>query len=126
MPNIREALEKLGTVASLVRLEPISGKDQCPVCVVNTHLYFHPGASSIRTLQLYAILKEAETWLVGSAAAGEVRPALLFCGDLNSEPDTAAIELLQTGQVGQDHFEWQTAREFAFRKRGEEGEGAAS
>ena len=126
VPNIREALEKLGTVASLVRLEPISGKDQCPVCVVNTHLYFHPGASSIRTLQLYAILKEAETWLVGSAAAGEVRPALLFCGDLNSEPDTAAIELLQTGQVGQDHFEWQTAREFAFRKRGEEGEGAAS
>ena len=77
-------------------------------------------------LQLYAILKEAETWLVGSAANGEVRPASLFCGDLNSKPDTAAIELLQTGQVGRDHFECQTARDFAFRKRGEEGEGAAS
>ena len=119
VPNIRDALEKLGTVASLVRLEPVSGGDQCPMCVVNTHLYFHPGASSIRTLQLYAILKEAEAWLVGSAAAGEVRPAVLFCGDLNSEPDTAAIELLQTGQVGRDHYEWQTAREFTFRRRGE-------
>ena len=126
LPNIREALGKLGTVASLLRLEPVLG-DLCPLCVANTHLYFHPGASSIRTLQAYAILKEADAWLDGSAAslgADTPRPALLFCGDLNSEPDTAAIELLQSGRVGEDHFEWQTGKEFAFKKRG--GEGAAS
>ena len=94
-----------------------------PLLVVNTHLYFHPGAASVRTLHVYALLKQVEALLKeveadggggGTAAAG--RPAVFFCGDLNSEPDTSAVQLLQEGRVPADHFEWADSAGFVFSK----------
>lgn len=62
------------------------------LCVVNTHLFFHPYAPHIRTMHTAAILEEAAAFLqqaaedprVGAALGGS-RPTVLFCGDLNSD-----------------------------------------
>ena len=73
----------------LAPTEPSPGDG--PLCIVNTHLFFHPRANHIRTIHAAAIAVEA--WqliqrIQGSAAlAGLLRgrtPALVFCGDLNS------------------------------------------
>lgn len=126
---------KLSTVMQIILLRP---KDPAPyegaLIVTNTHLFFHPGASHIRIMQAGAIMVGARysilRYIVGvvcdhlcsldfqnevSKAAAEwsvdgEHLGLLVCGDLNSEPDTGAIELLAKGHVSRDHMEW---REFA-------------
>lgn len=113
LPNIQHALEKIPTVATIAVLQPTNGSGQ-PLLVVNTHLYFHPGASNIRTLQIYAILKEVEKYL--DVWSGGPKPAVFLCGDLNSEPDTSAIELLQRGKVSAGHYEWNDSARFVSPK----------
>ena len=122
LPNLRAALQRLATVATLALLDDRAAGGR-PLLVVNTHLYFHPGAASVRTLHVYALLKQVEALLKeveadggggGTAAAG--RPAVFFCGDLNSEPDTSAVQLLQEGRVPADHFEWADSAGFVFSK----------
>ena len=124
LPNLRAALQRLATVATLALLDDRAAGGR-PLLVVNTHLYFHPGAASVRTLHVYALLKQVEALLKeveadggggGTAAAGNVRPAVFFCGDLNSEPDTSAVQLLQEGRVPADHFEWADSAGFVFSK----------
>ena len=92
--------------------------------VVNTHLFFHPGAAHIRMLMLDALLREVcaarEAWEAESGAT----LALVFAGDLNSEPDTGAIEFLASGRVAAHHPEWAAASGFAWGDADDEaGEG---
>ena len=63
--------------------DPVAGGDE-PLCVVNTHLFYHPRAPHIRNMQMAAILAEAEAVMQAQAASVPGRPALLLCGDLNS------------------------------------------
>ena len=53
------------------------------MCIVNTHLFYHPYAPHIRTMHTAAILEEA------CAEVEKLRlqppPAMVFCGDLNSD-----------------------------------------
>lgn len=64
------------------------------LCVINTHLFFHPYAPHIRTLHTAAILHEAALLLqeAASSLGPEVAalllsrpPSVVFCGDLNSD-----------------------------------------
>ena len=83
---------QVSTIAQLTVLAPTepSPRDG-PLCVVNTHLFFHPRANHIRTIHAAAIAVEAGQLIQriqGSVAiSGLLRgrtPALVFCGDLNS------------------------------------------
>jgi hypothetical protein len=60
--------------------------------VCNTHLYFHPAAPHVRLLQVATLLREAERMLADAPAG----TGLLFAGDLNSTPETGAVEFLST------------------------------
>lgn len=98
--SCREGNEGLGrgrgaqvsTICQITVLEPVSGgpgeqaQADGGLCVVNTHLFFHPNAPHIRTIHTAAMLAEADRLLqeVGPGPQG-ARPALLFCGDLNSD-----------------------------------------
>ena len=82
------------TTCQLVLLTPTShNPEQLPLCIANTHLFFHPRAAHLRTLMTAAIVTEAqhviEAWTQQQsvlAGAEQVRqPALLFCGDFNSD-----------------------------------------
>ena len=66
------------TIAQATLLAPVSptGPEGC-LCVVNTHLFFHPYAPHIRTMHTAGILEEAAAFLARCAdgtqppAAGE-------------------------------------------------------
>ena len=49
---------QVSTVAQLLLLEPVQ-EGGVPVCVANTHLFFHPRAAHIRTMCTAAIVEEA-------------------------------------------------------------------
>ena len=91
--------------------------------VINTHLFFHPGASHIRMLLLSAILNEAKVARDAWERETGVRLALVFAGDFNSEPDTGAVEFVASGRVSAQHPEWVAAAGFAWGDtEGEEAE----
>eukprot|EP00040_Diaphanoeca_grandis_P026198 m.146416 g.146416 ORF g.146416 m.146416 type:complete len:706 (+) comp30478_c0_seq3:456-2573(+) len=76
------------------------------VILVNTHLYYHPNASFIRAIHTAIIMKEVEHLM-------DVYPnaEVVFCGDLNSTPETPTIEFLLTGSLSSGHQCWKNASE---------------
>ena len=92
-PQLVDALQRVGTIAQLVLLRPVEssqtgvrssggsavGAQQVPagdgasspasagwehsLCVLNTHLFFHPRAPHIRTLHVAAALAEADSFI---------------------------------------------------------------
>lgn len=119
--------------------------------VANTHLFYHPGAPYARLLQTDTIVRAARR--LSRAAAAHVQAhgsarglqhsvtagseeeeggmqdmaiPLLFCGDLNSTPETAVVEYLERGFVAEGHAVWASLDRFRWGKRqggGEEGDG---
>lgn len=72
---------QVSTVAQISLLEPVdSSPEEGPLCVVNTHLYFHPRANFIRTLHTAVMMMEARAVIDTTNDSA----ALIFCGDLNS------------------------------------------
>jgi len=113
--------EKLSTVAQVVALGPRDGAgEEGGLIIVNTHLFFHPEASHIRMLQVSAILTEAMDMKERMEERSQRACAVLFVGDLNSEPDTGAIELLAGGAVSPQHPEWEAHAGFRWGDNGEE------
>ena len=54
------------------------------MCLLNTHLFFHPNAPHIRPVQVAAMLAEAPVVAESAAAGLGMAPTRLFCGDVNS------------------------------------------
>jgi mRNA deadenylase 3'-5' endonuclease subunit Ccr4 len=79
--------EKLGHVLQRVTLTSKASQKQ--LVAANTHLFFHPMASHIRLLQMYACLHEL---------ARQENP-IVFCGDFNSSPTSGAARLVFDGIV---------------------------
>lgn len=55
--------------------------------MANTHLFFHPGAGHIRNMQTFAIIDALHKLMRSEEVSKELGtevPAVLFCGDLNS------------------------------------------
>ncbi|KAK9846341.1 hypothetical protein WJX81_001906 [Elliptochloris bilobata] len=130
-PALAAALQKVATIAQLTVLAPVDAAARDgPLCVVNTHLFFHPRAPHIRTMHTAALLAEAGALIdevAGAPALRGRRPALLFCGDLNSDINDGvpgAVELLQSGRLPADHWDWTMGAGFSFAP--EEDEPAAS
>ena len=135
-PALCEALQKVGTVAQLTLLAPTGPAstwgDARPLCVLNTHLYFHYAAPHIRTLHVWAMLHEAKEFIDKRMATrgeelGNVVPSVIFCGDLNSDLNDGipgAIRLLNSGAIGANYWDWKFGKDFAWGKsaRGEDGE----
>ena len=127
-PALCEALQKVGTVAQLTLLAPTGAAstwgDARPLCVVNTHLYFHYAAPHIRTLHVWAMLHHAKEFINKSMASrggelGDLAPSVIFCGDLNSDINDGipgAVRLLDRGAVGADYWDWKFGRDFAWGK----------
>lgn len=77
--------------------------------VANTHLYFHPMGDHIRLLQVAISLKYIETELetFRQKVEKDAHIAVVFCGDFNSCPCTAAYNYILTGSVSKNHPDWQ-------------------
>ncbi|KAK9821281.1 hypothetical protein WJX74_008549 [Apatococcus lobatus] len=125
-PSLAESLCKISTVAQLVIFTPTTGcsEQNAPICLANTHLFFHPLAVHIRTLSIAAILETAHSLIhkalqdaETSAALKGIAPSFVLCGDLNSDLRhgiPGAIEIMRRGQLFQDHWEWDHRPIFSF------------
>ena len=74
------------------------------VAFLNAHLYFHRLAERIRALQVASSIRELNSF-VDSIETSDVISKIVL-GDLNSTPETMAIELLLTNKVSWKHFAW--------------------
>jgi 2',5'-phosphodiesterase len=158
-PALREALQRVGTVAQLLLLAPTDAAIAAaaaaaeaaggpaaeaaaaaaatrPLLLVNTHLFYHARAPHVRSLHVWAMLQEAAELAAAAqsdpalaAACRGARPALVFCGDLNSDINDGipgAVELLRAGRLPARWWDWAAGARFAWgaAARGEGGEGA--
>eukprot|EP00892_Ulva_mutabilis_P008163 jgi/Ulvmu1/5719/UM024_0071.1 len=139
-PHLTEALQRVSTIAQAVALQPRQGSRACgtdamasgdapeatasrPLVVCNTHLFFHSNASHIRTMHVDAIMMEAFELvrecrkMAPESGAAASAPAVVFCGDLNSDLNNGvpgAIELLRAGRLPASHWDWAESAHFSF------------
>lgn len=64
-----------------------TGAVEDALCVVNTHLFYHPRAPHIRNIHVAAMMQEASGLIAQTTRELSLsrQPAVLFCGDLNSD-----------------------------------------
>jgi mRNA deadenylase 3'-5' endonuclease subunit Ccr4 len=67
------------------------------VVVANTHLYFHAHADHVRLIQTHSLVKHLHE---------KYSLPVLLCGDLNSDPTSAAATLLLDGALEPSHESW--------------------
>lgn len=75
---------------------------------VNTHLFYHPEASHLRVLQIYAIIQNLECPRYSA-------DAIFLGGDLNSTPETGVIRFLSKGFLEADDPDWLTSQSFRWK-----------
>ena len=118
-PGVLTALGKVNTIAQVAVLIPTAhGSSRPPLVVANTHLYFHPGATTVRVLQLDALLRAVAgvraDWEMQQRTEQNGPLSFVLCGDLNAEPHDAAVQYLTQGFLDATHPDWSTGAAFAF------------
>lgn len=91
------------------------------ILIANTHSYFHPTADHIRLIHTYLSLKHMEMVSTNIKVnrmfalvliyfsirfflfLKENIPRIIFCGDLNSDPLSGAMKLLENGSISNNH-----------------------
>ena len=88
--------EKLGHVMQTVVLTQRSNQEK--VVIGNTHLFYHPFASHIRCMKMLMACRQLqiEHW------ENEHCP-IIFCGDLNSHPNSGVMKLMLDRQLCKDN-----------------------
>lgn len=122
----------MSTIAQAVALQPRPGSRLCitpavapgaqaaaarPLVVCNTHLFFHRNASHIRTMHVGAIIMESFELAAEHDATAAGLPAVVFCGDLNSDLNDGipgTVELLRSGGLPASHWDWAAGAHFSF------------
>jgi mRNA deadenylase 3'-5' endonuclease subunit Ccr4 len=111
--------EKIGQVLQLAELSLKRKGDDLPdrVLVGNTHLFYHPLADHVRTMQAYMICRQME---IERRRRGNPCP-LIIGGDLNSSPLSGPVELFLQGRVGpESHDTWKHLEQYKWRMGDEE------
>eukprot|EP00927_Polykrikos_kofoidii_P026724 TRINITY_DN23755_c0_g1_i1.p1 TRINITY_DN23755_c0_g1~~TRINITY_DN23755_c0_g1_i1.p1 ORF type:complete len:656 (-),score=113.63 TRINITY_DN23755_c0_g1_i1:135-2102(-) len=123
-PNFIDGiLPHLSTVFQVIAMRHVASGEV--LVLSNTHLFFHPQAKHVRLLQVICLLQEVQEMRKRHAtigADGNVTklPRVIFCGDLNCLPKAAALQLLQKGDVGPDHLDWDDALQFVWGRDGDD------
>jgi mRNA deadenylase 3'-5' endonuclease subunit Ccr4 len=115
----RITTEKVGQVLQLAELRLLSRSKNRPerILVGNTHLFYHPLADHIRTIQAYMVCRKMD---FERRRNGRPCP-LVFCGDLNSGPLSGAVQLLLQRTVGpENHDTWKHLHDYEWDMGGED------
>jgi 2',5'-phosphodiesterase len=118
-PDLQEVVEEnVGQILQVARLYLKDGTtsdgEKAALVVGNTHLFYHPLAGHVRLMQAFVVCKELDEWCrVGGDAL--TRNQLIFCGDLNSCPNSGALKLLRDRKVAPDQCEtWKNLYEYGW------------
>ena len=131
----------MGTIGQFVVCQSRHCTNQI-IIFVNTHLFYHPAAGFIRLLQVDAMIQiltklhdvirlqgidftfQCDVEEDYEACPNKPLPTTndivittMLIGDLNSTPETAAIEYLLTGEISSSHEIWQSINNFKWGKR---------
>eukprot|EP00546_Thalassionema_frauenfeldii_P019205 CAMPEP_0178899016 /NCGR_PEP_ID=MMETSP0786-20121207/2660_1 /TAXON_ID=186022 /ORGANISM="Thalassionema frauenfeldii, Strain CCMP 1798" /LENGTH=451 /DNA_ID=CAMNT_0020569815 /DNA_START=176 /DNA_END=1527 /DNA_ORIENTATION=+ len=101
LPRIKRRLKELGQILQCVQLVSKSNPSE-KVIVANTHLYYHPLGDHIRALQTYGLCRK-----LVELQDGDLSTPILLCGDLNSDPDSGASQLLRHGRIDVNADVWE-------------------
>ena len=109
-PTVRDQLTSKHTIVQLAVLRCLDAPNRF-LGVANTHLYFHPGGDHIRLLQTELSLRYLKKALGNlvlrfQSETGQPDVGLVYAGDFNSCPCTAAYQLMGRGDVPRDHIDW--------------------
>lgn len=88
--------------------------------IANTHLFFHPLARHVRTLQVMCLLHAAQELRQKHRAADGTLPEFIVAGDLNAAPNTAPVQLILEGVIESTHADWDYAFQFSWGKESAE------
>ena len=115
----RIAREKTGQILQLAMLTLKNPRDDATnanaaskpkrMILANTHLFYHPMADHIRAMQAYVVCKKIDE--VRRQDGSDPYP-LVFCGDLNSDPLSGAVQLLFTRAVLPHHETWRHLHDY--------------
>ena len=103
-------LKGIHTVAGVVRARHIPSNKE--VLVANTHLFFHPFGGHVRILQGVCLMRK----LAELRASHGCLPGIIACGDFNSRPDSGSFQVMNSGNIGSAHSDWQYGKSFRFDK----------
>ena len=137
-PHLRLVLANVPTILQIVTLDPIvttpssssssvssDSHPAPPLVVANTHLFFHPQASHVRTLHVHVMLGEIHHRARALSTSPQHRAAILWAGDFNADlndglPGVAA--LLENGSVPANYWDWRDIDTFSWDRKKEEKE----
>ncbi|XP_018007908.1 2',5'-phosphodiesterase 12-like [Hyalella azteca] len=109
--KLAERVTSRNTVLQACVLECLSSsEDQRQLLLVcNSHFYFHPDADHIRLLQAGIAFTIIDQLVARLEAEDGCVVRVLFCGDLNSTPDTGVYQLATMRHVSATHVGWRSA-----------------
>lgn len=81
-------------VAQIALMELVECKSQFLLC--NTHLYWDPKVTDVKIFQFWYVMKKIEEW----RKTWKVE-RVVFCGDFNSMPTSAVVELATSAKLSQ-------------------------
>ncbi|KAL2091656.1 hypothetical protein ACEWY4_013919 [Coilia grayii] len=99
--TLSEKVTQRSTTLQVTVFQPL-GDASKPICVANTHLYWHPKGGNIRLIQIAIALRHLKQ-VVSVEYPGA---SLLFLGDFNSSPSSGVFQLLSQGCVPATHPDW--------------------
>ncbi|XP_055343222.1 LOW QUALITY PROTEIN: CCR4-NOT transcription complex subunit 6-like [Paramacrobiotus metropolitanus] len=74
------------------------------ILVVNAHIHWDPECCDVKLIQTMLLMCEVEKLLRQMKSDFNVENIpMIFCGDLNSLPDSGVIEFLENGRISVDH-----------------------
>lgn len=103
LPNVGARLAQTQTIGQLVALRDRSC-DGRRVAVINLHLYSHPMAGHIRTIQVATVMD--------LLATDFGHHAVIMCGDFNTTPGDGAVRFAEEGSIAGSDPEWAEANCF--------------
>ncbi|VDI73200.1 2',5'-phosphodiesterase [Mytilus galloprovincialis] len=109
--TLKQEMDTRGSVVQVVVLESVVNSG-CRLCVANTHLYFHPKACCIRSLQTVAIIRHLQDVIQKQTAEG-YKVSSIFCGDFNCSPKGGAYDFITKKHLGPDNYSWSTNPDFS-------------
>ena len=106
---LKEQIVNRVTSLQIVVLESLEDPMQ-RILVANTHLFSSAKADHIRVLQTATCIKFIEE-LLTTFTVSDKTPAVVFAGDFNSCPTSAAQNFIAKGFTSPDHEDWMKAGE---------------
>ncbi|XP_026193393.1 2',5'-phosphodiesterase 12, partial [Cyclospora cayetanensis] len=111
-PDLLERLmPQLGTVLQLTALRDIKNETVPPLLIANTHLFFHPRASHVRILQVYAVCRLLSELITAPPLQSA---SLVLCGDFNCDADSGGHRLLTNTKISHADKDWEHAPTYSW------------